>query len=66
MKILNDASKYAALQKGKAEVKAKVRDVPPVLKPGAKRESAKGDLMAEHLKHKSDATAEALFRARFN
>jgi hypothetical protein len=59
------AAKYDALQKGKSELKAKARDIPPVLKPGAKRPDAKGDLMAEHLKHKSDATAEALFRARF-
>lgn len=62
---MNKAMKYDALQKGKADLKAKVRDVPPVLKPGAPRKAdTKGDAMAQLRKTRSEGDAVAALLAR--
>lgn len=56
--------KYDALQKGKSELKAKVKDVPPVLKPGSPRQPNKADdAMARLRKSNSLDDAAAAFGA---
>ncbi len=58
------AMKYDALQKGKSDLKAKVRDIPPVLKPGTTRRSEpQAEAMAKLRKDNSLDSAAAAFRA---
>lgn len=62
---LEKARKYDEMQKSKAEVKAKAKDAPPVLKPGAKRVSnPANDAMARLRSSKSLDDAAAVFLSR--
>lgn len=63
---LHDAMKYAALQKGKAEVKAKAQTAPPVLKPGAvkPRSNPQADALAKLRKSNTLDDAAAAFLSR--
>lgn len=62
---LEKARKYDALQKGKADLRAKSKDLPPVLKPGATRKTTPtDDAMATLRKHKTQEAAEAAFLSR--
>jgi hypothetical protein len=66
VKVLDDAAKYAALQKGKAEIKAKAQGAPPVLKPGAKRvaPTERTEAMDRLRKTNSSEDAELAFLSR--
>lgn len=63
---LHDAMKYAALKKGAAEVKAKAKTAPPVLKPGAAKQQAnpQADALARLRKSNTVDDAAAAFLSR--
>ena len=63
---LEKARKFDALQKSKTDLKAKVKDVPPVLKPGVRQavKSPQEDSMAQLRKFKTRDAAEVAFLAR--
>lgn len=64
---LEKARKYDALQESKTTLKAAVKSVPPVLKPGAPRKApnVQDETMSALRKHKTREAAEAVFAARF-
>lgn len=66
VKALDAERRYELAQKGKAELKAKVKDVPPVVKPGAKRVpvSQTDTAMARFKQTKSDDDAIAALESR--
>ena len=63
---LEKARKFDALQKSKAELKAKVKDVAPVLKPGVRqtKQTPQDESMAQLRKFKTRDAAEVAFLAR--
>lgn len=63
---LHDAMKYAELKKGAADVKAKAKTAPPVLKPGAVKKQAtpQADALARLRKTNSMDDAAAAFLSR--
>lgn len=63
---MHKAMKYDALQKGKAELKAKTKDAAPVLKPGVRvqKPSAQEDAMSQLRKFRTRDAAEVAFLAR--
>jgi len=64
---MNNARKYALLQQDKSALKAKAKDAPKVVRPGApRRVDARADTMAQLRKDNSLESAEAAFLARLN
>lgn len=63
---LEKARKFDALQKSKTDLKAKVKDAPPVLKPGVRQatKNAADDAMTQLRKFKTRDAAEVAFLAR--
>lgn len=63
---LNKARKFDAIQEGKAAVKTKAQNAPPVVKPGAKRPAVNpaDNAMARFAKSKSDEDAIAALESR--
>jgi hypothetical protein len=63
---LEKARKFDALQKSKTDLKAKVKDAPPVLKPGVRqsKQNPVDESMAQLRKFRTRDAAEVAFLAR--
>jgi hypothetical protein len=63
---MNKARKYDALQKDKVAIKAQVKDLPNVVKPGSpRRADPSADVSTRFIKTRSDDDAIALLEAKF-